>query len=114
MLSRLSKQTNQLPIDDTIWLAAELSKNRVASPQVIDRLLARVKQEPKLLEPLMGQLAEMEDIPAAAIPFLIRLATTPETSKYARAHAMASLSRVNRREAFEAILTASSLSNGGD
>jgi thioredoxin-like negative regulator of GroEL len=69
----------------------------------LDHLLPRPRD---LLPAVAGQLAESEDIPAKAVPLLVRAANAAETSDAARAQAVIALVKTVDPEAWRAALNA--------
>ena len=87
-------------------LGREFARHRIPAGDALDTLLARAASEPSLLPAVAGQLAEAEEIPAKAVPLLVRAANAAETSDAARAQAVIALTKTVDPEAWRAVLKA--------
>jgi putative heme-binding domain-containing protein len=87
-------------------LGREFARHRIPAGDALDTLLARAASEPSLLPAVAGQLAEAEEIPAKAVPLLVRAANATETSDAARAQAVIALTKTVDPEAWRAVLKA--------
>jgi putative membrane-bound dehydrogenase-like protein len=89
---------------DASWLGNELARNRANLKDATRQLLTRAEQNPEVLPPLLAHLAEGEEVPAAAIPLLVRTATARDTDPKLRTHAIIALTKTDSREGFTAVL----------
>jgi len=100
--------------DEAVWLSAELAKNRVSIPAVMNRLIALAEAEPKVVPPLVKQLSQADELPEQAVPLLIRVTADKGLDHDTRNFAIASLSKVDSPEAVAAILQGFTISAGGN
>ena len=59
--------------EEAAFLVKELNRNRIQFNEAQQRILALAKQDPKVLPELAAQLAGAEEIPAEAVPLLVKL-----------------------------------------
>jgi putative membrane-bound dehydrogenase-like protein len=85
-------------------LAREMARHRIQSNDAIEQLVRRASSDKSLLEPLAAQLAESDEIPAAAVPLLSEAAMDNATSDAARAQAVIALAKTSDDGAWNAIL----------
>jgi len=98
------KTMAKLDSADATWLGGELARNRANLKDATRQLLARAEQDASVLPPLFQNLADSDDIPAAALPLLIRAATEKQTDPKLRTHAIIALTKTDSREAFAAVV----------
>lgn len=89
---------------EATWLGGELARQRANLKDATRQLLARAAQDASVLPSLFRGLAEGDDIPAAALPLLIRAATEKQTDPKQRTHAIIALTKTDSREAFAAVV----------
>jgi putative membrane-bound dehydrogenase-like protein len=87
-------------------LGREFARHRIPAGDALDTLLARAASEASLLPAVAGQLAEAEEIPAKAVPLLVRAAEAAETPDAARAQAVIALTKTVDPGAWHAVLRA--------
>ena len=87
-------------------LGREFARHRIPAGDALDTLIARAASEPALLPAVAGQLAEAEDVPAKAVPLLVRAAEAAETPDAARAQAVIALTKTVDPGAWRAVLRA--------
>ena len=59
--------------EEAAFLVKELNRNRIRFDEAQQRILELAKKDPKVLPELAAQLAGAEEIPAEAVPLLVRL-----------------------------------------
>lgn len=92
---------------EAIWIGRELGRHRIPAGDALDQLLTRAQAEPALRPALAQQLAQTEDAPPErAIPLLVQVATGDATPDADRAHAVLALTKVDKPEAWRAVLMA--------
>jgi putative heme-binding domain-containing protein len=102
----LKTQLNRAEASEAAFIGREFSRHRIPAGDALETLLTRAASEPSLLPAVAGQLAESEDIPAKAVPLLVRAANATETSDAARAQAVIALVKTVDPEAWRAALNA--------
>ena len=98
------KTIAKLDSTDATWLGNELARNRANLKDATRQLLARAEQDPSVLAPLFRNLADSDDIPAAALPLLIRVVTDKATEPKLRVDGIVALTKTDNRDAFAAII----------
>jgi putative membrane-bound dehydrogenase-like protein len=83
----------------------ELRRNRIEFNESLDRIMSLVKSDPKLMPELVEQLSGTDNIPAAAIPYLIAAAKGDFPPK-TLALAVAGLAKTDSKEGCAASLEA--------
>jgi putative membrane-bound dehydrogenase-like protein len=91
---------------EAAFIGRELSRHRIPAGDALDTLISRAATEPSLLPAIASQLAEAEDVPANAVPLLVRLATAADTRDAARAQAVIALVKTSDPSAWRAALVA--------
>ena len=94
----------QLDAAEAAWLGGELARQRANLKDATRQLLARAAQDPAVLPSLFRGLADGDDVPAAALPLLIRAATEKQTDPKLRTLAIIALTKTDSREAFVAVV----------
>ncbi len=98
--------------EQTAFLVAEMNRNRIQSSDALLRILALAKADDKLIPEATAQLATAEDIPADAIPLLIKAAKTdpkgmdPNAAATMLANSVTALSKTDSKEGVIASLQA--------
>ena len=100
--------------EEAVWLGAELARNRVSITAAMERLVAVADTEPKILPPLVKQLSQADELPAAAVPLLIRVTGEKSLDHDTRNFAIAALCKVDSGEVVETILRGFMISAGGN
>ena len=91
---------------EAAWIGREMARHRIPAGAAVDTLVRRAATEPSLLPAIAAQLAEAEDVPAAAVPLLVRLATADDTRDAARAQAVIALVKTADVAAWKAAVEA--------
>jgi putative membrane-bound dehydrogenase-like protein len=91
---------------EAAFIGREFSRHRIPAGDALAKLIARAQTEASLLPAIAAQLAEAEDVPADAVPLLVRTATADATGDAARAQAVIALAKTAQTEAWQAILSA--------
>lgn len=91
---------------EAAFIGRELARHRIPAGDAVEKLISRAASEPTLLPAIAAQLAEAEDVPAAAIPLLAKTATAPETADAARAQAVIALVKTSDSDGWRAALQA--------
>jgi len=102
----LKAALDQADAAEAAFIGRELARHRIPAGDAMDKLITRAATEPTLLPAIAAQLAEAEEVPASAIPLLVRTATAEETGDAARAQAVIALAKTASEEAWRTILTA--------
>jgi putative heme-binding domain-containing protein len=89
---------------DASWLSNELVRNRANLRDATIQLLSRAQTDPGVLPSLVLHLAEGDEVPAAALPLLIRTATARDTDPVLRTNAIIALTKTDNRDGFAAVL----------
>jgi len=89
---------------EAVFIAGELARHRIPAGAVLALLLERASTEPEMLPAIAAQLAQAEDVPAPAIPLLIRAATAESASDATRAQAVMALVRTSDEQAWRTVL----------
>ena len=93
--------------EEAAFLVREMNRNRIQSSEALQRILTLAKQDTKVLPELAAQLAAADDMPAEAVPLLIRLVQQPEpTTSTALSQAIVALSKTDSAEGMQATLAA--------
>lgn len=95
--------------EEAAFLVKELNRNRIQFNEAQQRILALAKQDPKVLPELAAQMAAAEEIPAEAVPLLLRI--LQEADKSVRApvsisQAIIALSKTDSADGVSATLAA--------
>jgi putative membrane-bound dehydrogenase-like protein len=98
------KTMSTLDSADATWLGNELARNRANLKDATRQLLARAEQDASVLPPLFRNLADSDDIPATALPLLIRVVTDKATEPKLRVDGIVALTKTDSRDAFAAII----------
>lgn len=83
---------------------AELQRHSIRLDGGIEKLLALVKSDPKLIPIVAAQLAKSDQVSAEAVPFLVQAAEGQDFSADVRSHAVIALAKANQAEGMPAIL----------
>lgn len=102
----LRSRLNGADAAEVAHLGRELARHRIPAGDALDTLIGRAASEPALLPAVAGQLAEAEDVPAKAVPLLVRAAEAAETPDAARAQAVIALTKTVDPGAWRAVLRA--------
>ncbi len=92
---------------EAVLIGRELSRHRIPAGDAMDLLIARATADASLIPAIAGQLAQAEEVPANAIPLLIRAARADESRDATRAQAVIALAKTASPDAWRAILFAS-------
>ncbi|MEN9573231.1 MAG: hypothetical protein RL514_1086 [Verrucomicrobiota bacterium] len=98
------KTMSTLASAEATWLANELARNRASLKDAMRQLVARAEQDASVLPPLFRNLADADDIPAAALPLLIRVVNDKDTEPKLRVDGIVALAKTDSRDAFAAII----------
>lgn len=102
----LKTTLDQANAPEAALIGRELARHRIPAGAALDTLIARAATEPSLLPAIAAQMAQAEDVPASAIPLLIRTATAADTADAARAQAVIALVKTSDPSAWNAALHA--------
>lgn len=91
---------------EAAYIGRELARHRIPAGDALEKLISRAAAEPTLLPAIAAQLAEAEDVPASAIPLLVRTATAPDTADAARAQAVIALAKTSDADGWRAAIQA--------
>lgn len=83
-----------------------MQRNRIQSSDALDRMIELAEAHEPLLAPTISQLANANDIPPKGVDLLLRVAGRKDASARLLADAISGLSRLNTKEASEAMLVA--------
>ncbi|HAB16679.1 MAG TPA: HEAT repeat domain-containing protein [Verrucomicrobiota bacterium] len=84
----------------------ELARHRIPAGEALDLLVARARADSSLLPAIAAQLSQAEDVPAAAVPLLVKTATAADTPDAVRAQAVIALVKTDKADAWRAVLVA--------
>ncbi len=87
-------------------LIGEMNRNRIQSNEALKRVIEIASKDDRHVTAAVAQLAAVDDIPAPAIPLLIKAARKADTPPMVLAQAIECLGKVNQPEALAATLAA--------
>ncbi len=87
-------------------LVKEMNRNRIQLDEALDRILELATEDESHVSTAVAQLAAIENIPAHAIPILLKAAQDENTSAPVLAKSIGSLAKLNHPEALSATLDA--------
>ena len=89
-------------------LIREMNRNRIQSNEALERIIELASEDESHVGAAVSQLAAIEDIPAKAVPLLIKAAQNPSASPAVLAQSIAGLAKTRHSSALTAMLTAMS------
>ena len=104
--------------EEAAFLVKELNRNRIQFNEAQQRILELAKKDPKVLPELAAQMAGAEEIPAEAVPLLVRIVESPlaqddsptgksyDVSSVTLSQAITALSKTDSAEGVSATLAA--------
>ena len=97
---------NRADSTEAAFIGREMSRHRIPAGDGLAQLIRRAATEASLLPAIAAQLSEAEEVPAAAVPLLIRTATGADTLDAARAQAVIALIKTVDASGWRAVLEA--------
>ncbi len=91
---------------EAAFLGQILARHRIPAEEALDKLISIAEDDPSLLPSIAAQLAQADSIPVKAVPLLVRIAASAETSDADRAQAVVALTRSDQPQAWRAVLQA--------
>ena len=95
VLAALKQVLATATADEAGFLVAEMNRNRIKSNDALKRILALAQTDPAHIPTVTGQLATADDVPAEAVPLLIKAATMDGASSNTYMQAVIALAKVN-------------------
>ncbi len=92
--------------EEAAKLVAEMSRNRIQNNAALAKIVELALKNDALVSTAVSQLASTNDIPAKAVPLLLKAAQNEKSSAQVLAQSITSLTKVNHPEALTATLAA--------
>ncbi|MFT7632554.1 MAG: putative heme-binding domain-containing protein [Mariniblastus sp.] len=89
-----------------IFLAKEMSRNRIQSDHALRRLIALTQNNKSMIDAVVAQLAETKDIPDAAVPLLLSAALNSESKQKTLIGSIKALAKTSATDAIPAMFAA--------
>jgi len=89
---------------DAAALVREMGRNRIGSEAAVERLVALADRDPALLADAVAQLADLDVVPALAVPLLTRAVDESAVSEQTVGLAVAALAKADTEDAVRAAL----------
>jgi putative heme-binding domain-containing protein len=106
VMAALNSVLNRAGPEQTLAIARQYVKQGVSAGPAVAKFLALADTEPALLPQITSYFATAEEIPANAVPVLLKAAATPANSAAVRTEAVAALARTSDRANWAALLPA--------
>jgi putative heme-binding domain-containing protein len=106
VMAALNGVLNRAGPEQTLAIARQYVKQGVSAGPAVSKFLALADTEPALLPQITSYFATAEEIPAAAVPVLLKAAATPANAAALRAEAVAALARTSDRASWAALVPA--------
>ena len=106
IMNALKTVLDSAKAEEAAKLVAEMSRNRIQNNAALTRIIELALKDDNLVSTAVSQLATTNDIPAKAIPLLLKAAQNPDSSAPVLAQSITSLTKVNHPESLKATLSA--------
>ena len=95
VFAALKQVLDKAPGEEVGFLVAEMNRNRIKSNDALKRILALAQTDASQIPTVTGQLATADDVPAEAVPLLIKAATMEGAASNTYMQAVIALAKVN-------------------
>ncbi|MDF1714991.1 MAG: c-type cytochrome [Akkermansiaceae bacterium] len=106
ILTSLKTILKEAPAEEAAFIITMLNKNRIPANDALDRIIDLALQDDKLIPVAITQLASADNVPARALPFVIKGARSSESGPSAHADAVKVLVASDHPEAISASIEA--------
>lgn len=104
----LKKELASATPEEAAQLIREMNRNRIQSNEALERIIDLATEDASHVSAAVSQLAAIEDIPATAVPLLIKAAQNPASTPAVLSQSIEGLAKTRHASALSAMLTAMS------
>ncbi|XOV70648.1 MAG: discoidin domain-containing protein [Verrucomicrobiota bacterium] len=108
ILEALKQELASAGPEQAALLISEMNRNRIQSNEALERIIDLATEDASHVGAAVSQLAAIDDIPAKAVPLLIKAANNPLASPAVLSQSIAGLAKTRHSSALNAMLTAMS------
>jgi len=106
ILNALKATLDTAPAEEAAFIVEKLNKNRIQSDEALNRIIELASTDDTLIPAAIAQIAASGEVPAQALPLIIKGARNPQTPPDALFNAVSILVKSDDQAALPAVLTA--------